>query len=199
MKEGCNLTPFLLQVGLSVSLTHRLGQLPYPGPLPEHQRKRPQLKEPFFLFFSSFFPLLLSPTFFSLVAVSDKVGLCACFPHHAVFPNYTNLYFSPFHTQKYTFSLLSCDQLSKNKTEKTLITLFSKAAQVCDNRWVETLKQAKSSISGLNTCWLGLRLHRSPRTADADDPQQAEGSRGAAHRPDDAPWMWWGKAGGGGC
>lgn len=65
MKEGCNLTPFLLQVGLSVSLTHRLGQLPYPGPLPQHQRKRPRLKEPFFLFFSSFF-FLLSPIFFPL-------------------------------------------------------------------------------------------------------------------------------------
>lgn len=64
VKEGCNLTPFLLQVGLSVSLTHRLGQLPYPGPLPEHQRKRPQLKEPFFLFFSSFFSPPL--TFFFL-------------------------------------------------------------------------------------------------------------------------------------
>lgn len=54
----------------------------------------------------------------------------------------------------------------KKKNRKTLITLFPKAAQVCDNRWVETLKQAKSSISRLKTCWLCLRLRGPPRTPD---------------------------------
>ena len=160
LKEGCNLTPFLLPVGLSVSLTHRLGQLPYPGPLPEHQRKRPQLKEPFFLLFSCFFSPP-SPNFFPVV-VSNEVGPCAfllivlfflitqtCAFDHLILKKKKK----PSH-----LSFMTISHIIKKKQNPTgLITLFSKAAQVCDNRWVETLKQAKSSLSRLATCGLCLR------------------------------------------
>ena len=77
VKEGCNPTPSLLQVGLRLSVshthahthTHTLGQLPYLGPLPVHQRKRLQLKEPFS---SLFFLLLHLSRFFQLVAKCES-------------------------------------------------------------------------------------------------------------------------------
>lgn len=97
--------------------------------------------------------------------------------------------------KNYALSLLSfttVSQLKKKQNRKTLITLFSKAAQLCDNRWAKTLKQAKSGISRLSTGWLFLRLHRSPGTADGPrEPRQAGGLRETQHRPDDPPWMRW--------
>lgn len=77
VKEGCNLSPLLLRLGLSVSLTHRLGQLPYPGPLPQHQRKRPQLEEAF----SSFsLPFFSSPhLFFSFLVLLRWSGSVCLF------------------------------------------------------------------------------------------------------------------------
>lgn len=160
VKEGCNLTPFLLQVGLSVSLTHRLGQLPYPGPLPVLQRKRPQLKElfpPFLLFF----PLLPSPSFF-LEVVSDEMGPCVCFYYHGDVLILMKI--STVDLILKNIAAVFCEHLS-NKNRKTIIGLFSKGVQVCYNRCIETLKQAKSSISTLNTCWPCLGLHRGLQTA----------------------------------
>lgn len=53
-----------------------------------------------------------------------------------------------------------------NENKKTLSTFSSKAAQVCDNRWAETLKQAKSSITKLNAIGLASgSLQRSLREA----------------------------------
>lgn len=93
-----------------------------------------------------------------------------------------------------------------NENKKTLITFIAKAAQVCDNRWAETLKRAKSSNTELNAIGLASgSLQRSLRKPPTLHPpltaawssagRQPDGT--LDHNPDDARWMWWERGGGG--
>lgn len=96
-------------------------------------------------------------------------------------------------------SIINCENPTEHHsktTAKNCYHLFSKAKQVCDNRWSETLKQAKSSITGLTTVGPAPdSFQRSPRTPDGRLELGGWAERTPNHNPDDVQWMGWEKGG----